>query len=110
LVVDITNSFIQLNLVQIYANIRINGRKNIKLDLIFFNAGSEVYAPEVNGNGKRGYTLVDCTIKIIIPEYTDQNSKEIVAVKEILGELSWSVLPKEIKAEQNAILLIMEHK
>ena len=54
-------------------------------------------------------TLVDCTIKIFTPEYTDQNCKEILAIKHILKGFSWPVPPKEIKAEQESILLIMKH-
>lgn len=55
-------------------------------------------------------TLVDCTIKIFTPEYTDQNCKEILAIKRVLKGFSWPVPPKEIKAEQESILLIMEYK
>ena len=53
-------------------------------------------------------TLVDCTIKIFTPEYTDQNCKEILAIKRVLKGFSWPVPPK-VKAEQESILLIMEH-
>ena len=55
-------------------------------------------------------TLVDCTIKIFTPEYTDQNCKEILAIKRVLKGFFWPVPPKEIKAEQESILLIMEYK
>ena len=54
-------------------------------------------------------TLVDCTIKISTPEYTDQNCKEILAIKRVLKGFSWPVPPK-VKAEQESILLIMEYK
>ena len=54
-------------------------------------------------------TLVDCTIKIFIPEYTDQNCKEILAIKRVLKGFSWPVPPK-VNAEQESILLIMEYK
>ena len=54
-------------------------------------------------------TLVDCTIKIST-DYTDQNCKEILAIKRVLKGFSWPVPPKEIKAEQESILLIMEYK
>ena len=54
-------------------------------------------------------TLVDCTIKIFTPEYTDQNCKEILAIKHILKGFSWPVPPK-VNAEQESILLIMEYK
>lgn len=53
-------------------------------------------------------TLVDCTIKIST-DYTDQNCKEILAIKRVLKEFSWPVPPK-VKAEQESILLIMEYK
>ena len=53
-------------------------------------------------------TLVDCTIKIFTPEYTDQNCKEILAIKRVLKGFSWPVPPK-VKAEQESILLIIEH-
>ena len=61
---------------------------------------------QITDNG----TLVDCTIKIFTPEYTDQNCKEILAIKRVLKGFSWPVPPKEIKAEQESILLIMEYK
>ena len=54
-------------------------------------------------------TLVDCTIKIFTPEYTDQNCKEILAIKRVLKGFSWPVPPK-VNAEQKSILLIMEYK
>ena len=53
-------------------------------------------------------TLVDCTIKIST-DYTDQNCKEILAIKRVLKGFSWPVPPK-VKAEQESILLIMEYE
>jgi hypothetical protein len=53
-------------------------------------------------------TLVDCTIKIST-DYTDQNCKEILAIKRVLKGFSWPVPPK-VKAEQKSILLIMEYE